>query len=205
MSADEHPPESSSTEPRSAEPPSAERRAGLRPATIASIVAIPVMVIVGFITFAVVKSHQHASSTSVSLQSVPAPDSSSPDCARLTRALPRTLDGFGERATIDGDIVSWPATGDSSPVQLRCGVARPSGLGPTSALLEVSPVQWFSADQGTRTPWFAVDRRPYVALALPAGAGNGPITAVSAAIASTLASTGVDVGGQQASATAPTG
>lgn len=168
-----------------------ERRS---PALIASLVAIPVVVVVLFI--AVAATRTGGDDASLPLASASATPSA--ECTRLLGALPQTFAGYGDRTVSDG-LVQWPSTrsgtDDTGPVQLRCGVARPSGLAPTSALQVVEPVQWFSSTQESRgTLWVAVDHRPYVALWLPVNVGNGPITDVSAVIDRVLPRASLDLG-----------
>lgn len=169
----------------------------LSPAVIATIVTIPVMVIVGFITYAVVGTDD-AVSADTPLKSMSAPERDSPDCATLIAALPESFDGFGDRETSDDGMVSWPP-GEQvpGPVQVRCGVDRPESLSPTSGLQVVDPVQWFLVSAPTKSPgflWYAVDHRPYVAIWLPENAGNGPIQQVSAIIDETLPAAPIDLG-----------
>lgn len=169
----------------------------LRPAVIASIITIPVMVIVGFITYAVLKTDDAASSDTP-VKSMSAPQQASPDCAKLIAALPETFDGFEKRETSDDGMVSWPP-GDQvpGPVQVRCGVDRPESLSPTSGLQVVDPVQWFLVSAPTKNKgflWYAVDHRPYVAIWLPENAGNGPIQQVSTLIDENLPRAPIDLG-----------
>lgn len=169
----------------------------LSPAVIASIITIPVMVIVGFITYAVVKTDNSASADTP-VKAMSAPQQGSPDCVKFIAALPETFDGFGKRETSDDGMVSWPP-GDQvpGPVQVRCGVDRPASLSPTSGLQVVDPVQWFlvSAETDARGfLWYAVDHRPYVAIWLPENVGNGPIQQISTIIDANLPRGPIDLG-----------
>jgi len=173
-------------------------RAGrLHPAVIATIITIPVMVIVAFITYAVIKTDDKTSADTP-LKSMAAPEQSSPDCSALVAALPETFDGFGKKTVSDDGMVSWPP-GDQvpGPVQLRCGVDRPESLSPTSGLQVVDPVQWFLVSATTEAPgflWYAVDHRPYVAIWLPENVGNGPIQQFSQLIDEYLPTAPIDLG-----------
>lgn len=169
----------------------------LSPAVIASIITIPVMVIVGFITYAVLKSDD-VTSADTPLKAMAAPEQTSPDCAKLIAALPETFEGFGKRETGDDGMVSWPP-GDQvpGPVQVRCGVDRPESLSPTSGLQVVDPVQWFLVSAETEAKgflWYAVDHRPYVAIWLPENVGNGPIQQISTLIDQNLPTAPIDLG-----------
>jgi hypothetical protein len=164
---------------------------------VASIVAIPVMVIVGFITYAVVGTDDNASSDTP-LKTMSAPERNSPECAKFIATLPERFDGFGARETADDGLVTW-APGDqvAGPVQVRCGVDRPESLSPTSGLQVVDPVQWFSVSATTEAKgflWYAVDHRPYVAIWLPENVGNGPIQQLSQLIDQNLQSAPIDLG-----------
>jgi hypothetical protein len=170
----------------------------LSPAVIASIITIPVMVIVGFITYAVIKTDSDVSSNTP-LKSMAAPEQTSPDCVKFLAALPERFDGFGKQEKADDGLVSWPP-GDQvpGPVQVRCGVDRPESLSPTSGLQVVDPVQWFSVSASTEAKgflWYAVDHRPYVAIWLPENVGNGPIQQVSQLIDQNLPTAPIDLGG----------
>lgn len=139
-----------------------------------------------------------ASAGPVPLVPVDAPDAGSPDCARLVAALPGTLASGG--ATLPRRRIADPAppataawggsaAGDAAgddPVVLRCGLARPVELTPTSTLLVVSAVQWLQLAGAGASSWVAVDRPVYVVVTLPADAGTGPLQDISAAVRATL-------------------
>ncbi|MFC4745143.1 DUF3515 domain-containing protein [Gordonia hankookensis] len=162
----------------------------LSPALIATLVAVPVMVIIGFITFAALRPDD-----TTPIESYATGESAPADCAKLIAALPQTFDGFGDKQ-VDGTTVRWPADGDGDAVTLRCGISRPSELSPTSNLQVINPVQWFITDtvEGSGQAYVCVDHRPYVAMWIPANAGNGPITDVSAVIERTLPRGPLDFG-----------
>lgn len=156
---------------------------GLHPALIATLVAIPVMVLVGFITFAALKPR-----TTSPIDSYPtASNSTTADCVKLIGALPKTFDGYNG-ISVDGSSVRWESRNDGEPISLRCGVARPDGLAPSSKLQVVHPVQWFITDSidGRGQAYVAVDHRPYVAVWVPLNAGNTAITEISGIIDRTL-------------------
>jgi hypothetical protein len=69
---------------------------------------------------------------------------------------------------------------------LRCGLARPGELTPTSALREISGVRWLPVEGAVATTWYVVDRPVYVALTVPAGSGTGPLQDVSTTVDRTL-------------------
>lgn len=127
----------------------------------------------------------------LSVSPVAAPDAGSPSCAALRHALPATLSNGSAplaarriAAPAPAGVSAW---GTSSPVVvLRCGVARPTSLTPTSELLVVDGVKWFQTGSSGATTWYAVDRRAVVALTVPVDAGTGPIQDVSVAVSSAL-------------------
>ena len=167
----------------------------LSPALIATLVAIPVMVIAGFITFAALKNRA-APDTPVDSYAVTGQDAKA--CDDFIAALP---DSFGDYAgkEVTGDLVRWPSVDPErggDPITLRCGVVRPDDLAPTSALQVIDPVQWFITDsiEGRGQAYVVVDRRPYVGVWVPAGAGNAPLTDISKVIAQKLPAAPLDFG-----------
>lgn len=174
-------------------PPGAHSGPRLSPALIATLITIPVMVIVGFITYAALKSSQ---SSGTPVDSYAAAESSvSADCAKFLAALPDSFEGFGTKS-VDGGTASWSGPDGGDPVQVRCGVNRPSDLAPSSRLQTVNGVQWFITDtvEGRGQAYVCVDHRPYVALWVPASGGNASITDVSATIGKVLPAGPLDFG-----------
>ncbi|WP_059035005.1 DUF3515 domain-containing protein [Gordonia desulfuricans] len=163
----------------------------LSPALIATLITIPVMVIVGFITFAALKADQDESTP---VDGYAAASTVDDQCAQFLAGLPGSFEGFGSKS-VDGDRAIWSAD-EGDPIVVRCGVDRPSGLAPDSRLQAVNNVQWFITDteEGRGQAYVCVDHRPYVALWVPVSAGNASITAVSTAIGSTLSPGPLDFG-----------
>lgn len=164
----------------------------LSPALIATLVTIPVMVIVGFIAFAALKS---ANRPAVPVTTYAAATTASSVCTPFLAGLPDTFTGYGTKS-IDGDTATWPSTGEGDPMVVRCGIDRPAGLAPTSSLQTVNGVQWFMTDtlSGRGQAYVCVDHRPYVALWVPSAAGNASITSVSTNIGRQLTSGPLDFG-----------
>lgn len=108
--------------------------------------------------------------------------------------LPAELGDFNDK-TIDDTTVRWRKA-DSDPIVLRCGVQRPADFAPTSSLQVINPIQWFLTDtvDGVGQAYVSVDHRPYIAVWLPTGAGNAPITDISALIAENLTPSPLDFG-----------
>lgn len=178
--------------PAAGEPDGAEPAYRLSPALIATLVAVPVMVIIAFIVVAVIQSNE-VSQTPVDSYATSA--EAADRCPGLISELPDSFGDYGGK-TVDGDTVRWTADGSTEPLVFRCGVARPEGLAPTSALQVVHPTQWFITDteESRGQAYVLVDRRPYVAVWVPVGAGNGPLTDISALVAK-LPQAPLDFGG----------
>ena len=128
----------------------------------------------------------------VALVAVDAPDARTTSCTTVMKALPdtlpdsgRTLRGLPIAEPAPPAAAAWGAAG-GEPVVLRCGLPRPGELTPTSALREISGVQWLPIEGAGATTWVVVDRAVYVALTVPAGSGTGPLQDVSAAIGEAL-------------------
>lgn len=81
---------------------------------------------------------------------VPAPDMPAAPCAAVT--LPTTVAGAGLRPTTEPDTAAW----GEPPITYRCGVTRPTGLTPTSRLLDVSGVSWLPLEGVGGTGFVAV-------------------------------------------------
>ncbi len=128
----------------------------------------------------------------LALPGVDAPDAGTPACAAVLKALPDELPDAGARLVrlpiakpAPPASAAWGG-GRGEPVVLRCGVPRPQELTPTSALRQVSRVQWLPVEGDGTTTWYVVDRAVYVALTVPAGTGTGPLQEVSAIVSGTL-------------------
>ncbi|MET0188444.1 MAG: DUF3515 domain-containing protein, partial [Pseudonocardia sediminis] len=116
------------------------------------------------------------------------PSASSAACAGLLRILPVSLPSDGgslEPRPVEPAVAGARAWASApEPVILRCGVPRPSELGPSSPLILVNGVNWLplpdAAGVTTRTTTYAVvDRGVYLTLSAPAEAGSGPLQAVA--------------------------
>jgi hypothetical protein len=139
-----------------------------------------------------------AAQAPVAVAAVPAPQADSPECRALIDALPGQLGDYRRAQVVDpapAGAVAWQTQGGGEALILRCGLDRPTEFVVGSPIQVVDAVQWFrvadQADEG-RSTWFAVDRKVYVALTLPAGSGPTPIQMLSATIAKTLPVTAID-------------
>ncbi len=187
MNTDDHAPEST---------PEPDKR---HPAVVATAIALPVAVLVGFIVAAVSISGTSTRAPEA-LGPVDAPAAVSADCSALVDALPASL---GDYETVELADPAPPATrawalddDTSEPVVLRCGLNRPDGFDVAAPLQVINGVQWFEvsgADSGIEaSTWFAVDRPVYVALTVPNGSGPTPLQDASTAISNSLAQTPLD-------------
>ncbi|MFT3661724.1 MAG: DUF3515 domain-containing protein [Gordonia sp. (in: high G+C Gram-positive bacteria)] len=177
--------------------PASRGRTGLSPALIATLVTVPVMVLTAFLVFAVLKNNRVPESP---IRSYPASSEKAETdrCAAFIEKLPASFGDYRDKE-VDGNLVRWtfPDASSNEPLELRCGVARPEGLAPTSSLQVVNAVQWFitDTDETRGQAYVLVDRRPYLAMWVPAEAGNAPLTDVSD-LAADLPSAPLDFGGR---------
>lgn len=129
----------------------------------------------------------------VALVPVPAPGAASAECATLVQQLPATLQSGS--AVLTKAALAEPAPPASvawtdqrsDPVVLRCGLAKPAELTPTTQNLRViDGVSWLAVDGIDSTTWYLVDRPVYAALTVPREAGTGPLQDISGLISRTL-------------------
>jgi hypothetical protein len=86
-------------------------------------------------------------------------------CARLHDAVPPTVDG---RVKVPASPASelTAAWGDPAVV-LRCGVAKPRSLRPTSELIEVNSVRWFLQETHSAYVFTTYGRVAFVEIRVP--------------------------------------
>jgi hypothetical protein len=153
---------------------------------MATAVALPVALLVGVLVAAVLADRgpsPAAVAVPPELAALPAPHASDADCERLLADLSGPLDQWTAAELPPSGVRAWRRAGAAGPVVLRCGVDRPAAFTAASPVQLVDGVQWFGL---TPTAWVVVDRPVYVALALPADSGTGPIQAVSDTLARAL-------------------
>lgn len=181
-------------------------RERLRPAVVIAI-ALPALLAVAVAAIAITARVQGTdgfaaappATAPLALAPVDAPDAGSGACTNLLGALPPTLEGgLATRPLAEpapAGAKAWAAT--PRPVVLRCGLARPAELTPTSPLLEVNGVRWLRLDDGIPNPtvvtYVAVDRPVYVVLTMPTSASGGPLQQLSDVVRTTLDTTPVAV------------
>lgn len=83
-------------------------------------------------------------------------------CQAVMSALPSTVDGAA-RAWTGHDAASW----GTPSITLRCGVAKPAGLGPTSQCNEINGVGWFAEQQRDGWRFTTIGRTGYVEVTVP--------------------------------------
>jgi hypothetical protein len=95
-----------------------------------------------------------------------APDDASREaCSALMADLPAEVLGKKRRAVEPGQFAA--AWGDP-PLVLRCGVAKPPKLGPSSPCYEVNDVGWFAEEASGGYLFTTIGRMAYVEVAVPA-------------------------------------
>ena len=97
----------------------------------------------------------------------PSPSGAAADaCQALSRALPDSVRGFGERKIVkDTDYVT--AWGEDALVVLKCGVERPAALTPSAEVLEVNSVDWLAETFERGTVFTTSGRVAYVEVQVP--------------------------------------
>ena len=103
------------------------------------------------------------------------PDGPGRGCAALHHALPSEVDGRSSRGTTPASART--AAWGSPAVVLRCGVARPAGLTPTSELVEVNGVAWFLDERPSAYVFTATGRSAWLQLRVPSSVDRTSATA----------------------------
>ncbi|MGV0851127.1 DUF3515 domain-containing protein [Mycolicibacterium phlei] len=174
-----------------------ETRDGPPRALLIAAIVIAVAAVVVILILAATRQST-ASHQPVPLVTIPAPQATGDDCARLLDALPETLGDAGRAPLAEPappGAAAWRPEDGGEPIVLRCGVERPAEFVVGAPLQAVDAVQWFrvgdpgdspDGDRDGRSTWYAVDRGVYVALTLPPGSGPTPIQQISGLVAETL-------------------
>jgi hypothetical protein len=176
---------------------------------LAIALALASLLVVGMVVAAIYVQHTWSAAANpqavpdvpltgpVGLAPVDSPDASSVSCQRLLAALPGSLpNGAGKLARrplanpAPAGTAAWGGTTTTDPVVLRCGIARPDALTPTSELLGVNGVNWLQVTGQDAATWYAVDRRVYVAVTIPSTLSSGPLQSVSAVLDNVLPAVG---------------
>jgi hypothetical protein len=172
----------------------------VRPALIATAVALPVALIIAVLLVAVF-SRQHPAREPLALGSIAAPAAGSPACTDLMRALPDKVGDYTHAELAQPAppaTVAWQLPDGGDPIVLRCGLDRPQEFTAASGLQVVNDVSWFEVrDQTsgvTSGTWYAVDRGIYLAATMPDKAGPTPLQDLSNTIAKVLPTRPLDPG-----------
>jgi hypothetical protein len=121
---------------------------------------------------------------------VAAPPSPPPEvsaaCARFTAALPAELSTVGPRRDVTPESDLTAAYGDP-PVGVRCGVADPGALTPTSLLVTVDGIDWLPEELTGGWRLTSVGRTANVEVTVPTA--QGPAPSVAADLSPTITAT----------------
>jgi hypothetical protein len=161
-------------------------------ALLITAIAVAAGAIIAFLVVAAQRESPPAQRP-VAIPSVPAPMAGGAECRALVDGLPEQMGKYRRSPAAEPaprGAAAWTADGD--PVILRCGVDRPAEFVVGSPIQVVDAVQWFGLADQTRSTWFAVDRRVYIALTLPQGSGPAPIQEISDVIAKSLPAKAID-------------
>ncbi|MBC6460829.1 DUF3515 domain-containing protein [Actinomadura sp. HBU206391] len=95
---------------------------------------------------------------------LPRPDAATTRLCEGMR-LPAELHGESRRATEPKSalVTAW----GSPAIAVRCGVARPAAMVPTSQLLTINGVDWFPQPMDRPTTFTAMGRQAYVEVTVP--------------------------------------
>ncbi|MFI9509944.1 DUF3515 domain-containing protein [Nocardia sp. NPDC052566] len=172
---------------------------GYPPAVIATLVALPVVLVVGVLVAAVIAKRAPVEREPLVLGPVPAPAANGPACTTLLPALPVELGEFTKSTLVEPAppaTRAWQRKEGGDAIVLRCGLDRPLEFNRASPLQVVDGVEWFeiSDPAAKASTWFAVDRETYIALTVPHGSGPTPLQEVSDTIKEKLAARAIDPG-----------
>ena len=124
------------------------------------------------------------------LAAVDAPDADSPECVRLMKELPQSLESGGQtlqrRELADPAPEAAAAWGVENPVVVRCGLHKPADLKPTSQVVEIDGVRWFQATDPGASTWYVVGTPVTVAVTLPQGSGTGIVQDLAKAVTAAM-------------------
>jgi hypothetical protein len=182
-------------------PPAPPRRDRRWAAGIATVVAVPVALVVLAVLVSTRFEPDQADPAPTGTAAaalppvrVPAPPALSAGaqkaCQELVSALPTDLGDLPARP-VDSPSPYVAAWGEPA-VTLRCGVARPPSFLATAEVQVINGVTWFPERRGDRTAWTAVDRPVYVEVVAPFEAASAPAARLSTAVTRALPARTVD-------------
>lgn len=114
------------------------------------------------------------------------PASAAVACAQFTAALPAELPTVGERREVTPTSDFTAAYGEPA-VGVRCGVADPATLGPTSTLVTVDGIDWFAEELTAGWRMTTIGRDANVEITV--STEQGPAPSVAADLAPTITAT----------------
>ncbi|NUS74127.1 MAG: DUF3515 domain-containing protein [Corynebacteriales bacterium] len=137
------------------------------PATLATLVAVPLALIAGIVVYLNLREESSAekpTTESTAAISVPSPAANSA-CAPIVDALPATLHEKNRRLVRprQAQVVAW---GDPAIV-LRCGVDKPSAWTPTAQIIGVNGIEWVTETTEDGTIWTTVSLPVFVEITVP--------------------------------------
>lgn len=97
-------------------------------------------------------------------------------CRAFTEELPADLPTVGERREATPDSPFTAAYGDP-PVAVRCGVAEPTSLSPTSLLVTIDDLDWLPEQLTAGWRMTSVGRAANVEITVPVEQGPAPAVA----------------------------
>jgi hypothetical protein len=159
---------------------------------IATLITVPVVLIVGLALGHANEHHHPATSTSpgalppVTVAAPPSKAAAIAPCTKVLTMLPTSLDGLQSRPAFSTSslVVAW---GDPAVV-LRCGVNRPAGLVPGSDAFTtgVDGVLFWVVHAKDSTVFTVIDRAVYVEVTVPSTYAGGPLAPIADAVRSAL-------------------
>jgi len=142
------------------------------PAIVATVVAVPIAVMAGFVTFnaiAPAAAESDLVQENLSPVSVQVPELSDEDavvCLALTATAPETAGGLEARPVEGGDHAAEVVLAYGDPaVVATCGV-EPVEVEDTAAVYKLNGVCWFADEDGAE--WTTLDRQVPVGVSVPA-------------------------------------
>lgn len=110
-------------------------------------------------------------------------------CTKLLTVLPVQLEALPARIVHPSPDSAYVVAWGEPAVVLRCGVARPSALRPSSADIDigVDGVYWLPVQQKDGTVWTTIDRAVYIEVTVPKAYPQPPLGPIADAVAKALA------------------
>lgn len=162
----------------------------IRPALVATAVAVPVFVVLALVLNALQAADPQppATSSAPRAELPPLDVETPPVTAAADRVCPGLMGGLplllGEaQARPVRSATPYAAAWGEPPIVLRCAVPRPAALAADSSLLVVNGVSWLSEPGEDATLWTSVDRAVYVEVSVPSSESGQLIAVVAEVVA----------------------